>query len=162
MYPGQGSKSGFLKHLPCLFGEVNVDGRSALRWAVQAAALADASREHERDNVLVKQALDCYAKALAALSTSLREEGKLPDDYDLMTVVVLDLFEVQSNHNTRLHLPTDWRSRLFSCPMLPAGRMCKAWLMSSGFADRTFLALADGASRDSAIIKCKRSGWHFN
>lgn len=94
MYPGKNSQSGFLEHLPCLFGEVNVDGRYALRWAVQAAALADASRDHQPQAGLATQALDCYGKALAALSQSLSEKGKIPDDYDLMTVVVLDVFEV--------------------------------------------------------------------
>jgi hypothetical protein len=93
MYPGKSSKSGFLEHLPCLFEEVNVEGRFALRWAVQAAALADASREYQPEAGLAAQALDCYGKALAALSQSLSESGKIPDDYDLMTVVVLDFFE---------------------------------------------------------------------
>jgi len=94
MYPGENSKTGFLEHLPCLFGEVNVEGRCALRWAVQAAALADASREHHHTSGLATQALDCYGKALTALSQSLSEKGKVPDDYDLMTIVVLDIFEV--------------------------------------------------------------------
>lgn len=94
MYPGKNSKSGFLEHLPCLFQEVNVDGRCALRWAVQAAALADASRDYLPGSALATQALDSYGKALRALSASLSETGKTPDDYDLMTIVVLDLFEV--------------------------------------------------------------------
>ncbi|KAB5511466.1 hypothetical protein GE09DRAFT_982043, partial [Coniochaeta sp. 2T2.1] len=102
MYPGKNSKSGFLEHLPCLFQEVNVDGRCALRWAVQAAALADASRDYLPGSALATQALDSYGKALRALSASLSETGKTPDDYDLMTIVVLDLFEA-------LFLPDDTR-----------------------------------------------------
>ncbi|KAH8911150.1 hypothetical protein BR93DRAFT_322407 [Coniochaeta sp. PMI_546] len=93
MYPGESSKSGFLEHLPCLFAEVNVEGRYALRWAVQAAALADGSREYSTGAGLAQQALDCYGKALAALRQSLSEKGKVPDDYDLMTIVILDFFE---------------------------------------------------------------------
>jgi len=84
---------GFLEHLPCMFNEVNVEGRSALRLAVRAAAYADASRGQERD-VLPRKALECYGMALGALGDSLATPGKSPDDYDLMTMVVLDIFEV--------------------------------------------------------------------
>jgi hypothetical protein len=94
MYPGKDSRKGFLEFLPYLFEEVNVDGRCALRWAVQAAALADVSREGQQGMALSKTALELYGKALSALSSSLSEKGKIPDDYDLMAVVMLDLFEV--------------------------------------------------------------------
>ncbi len=44
MYPcNQTSSPGFLEHLPCMFKEVNIEGRYALRWAVQAAGYADSS-----------------------------------------------------------------------------------------------------------------------
>lgn len=95
IYPcNQTSSPGFLEHLPCMFQEVNIDGRYALRWAVRAAAYADISKDQD-SNVLVRKALQCYGMALSALGDSLTATpGKVPDDYDLMTVVVLDIFEV--------------------------------------------------------------------
>ncbi|KAH7175701.1 hypothetical protein EDB81DRAFT_874533 [Dactylonectria macrodidyma] len=93
IYPcNESSSPGFLEHLPCLFKDVNVDGRHALRWAVQAAGIADLSRENDSE-LLAPKALECYGQALSALGKSLAEKGKTPDDYDLMAVVVLDLFE---------------------------------------------------------------------
>jgi len=94
MYPcSQTSSPGFLEHLPCMFQEVNVNGRYALRWAVRAAAYADLSKDQDSD-LLASKALQCYGMALSALADSLATSGKIPDDYDLMTVVVLDIFEV--------------------------------------------------------------------
>mgnify|MGYP005989502151 CR=1 FL=1 len=87
------SNAGFLEHLPSLFKEVNVEGRFALRYAVQAAAYGDVSRQRQSSED-AKKALEYYGNALAALSTSLSEKSKVPDDYDLMTVVLLDIFEV--------------------------------------------------------------------
>ncbi|KAF7542631.1 hypothetical protein G7Z17_g11413 [Cylindrodendrum hubeiense] len=93
IYPCHESSSpGFLEHLPCLFSEVNVDGRHALRWAVQAAGIAELSRE-QNSELLAPRALECYGQALSALGKSLAEKGKTPDDYDLMAVVILDMFE---------------------------------------------------------------------
>ena len=89
------STPGFLEHLPCLFKEVNIRGRHALRWAVTAAAYADSSRgSQSRSCAAEAKALDCYGRALAALGESLAEKGKIPDDYDLMAVCILDIFEV--------------------------------------------------------------------
>lgn len=94
MYPcNQTSSPGFLEHLPCMFQEVNVNGRHALRWATQAAAYANVSQSQDNE-VLARKALQCYGMALSALGESLATPGKVPDDYDLMTVVVLDIFEV--------------------------------------------------------------------
>ncbi|KAL7919044.1 hypothetical protein ACQKWADRAFT_213708 [Trichoderma austrokoningii] len=93
LYPcNQTSSPGFLEHLPSMFKEVNVKGRYALRWAVQAAAYADVSQS-QQGNALASKALQCYGMALGALGDSLSTTGKEPDDYDLMTVVVLDIFE---------------------------------------------------------------------
>ncbi|KAI0132450.1 hypothetical protein BJ170DRAFT_613966 [Xylariales sp. AK1849] len=93
MYPcNQTSAPGFLEHLPYLFQDVNVAGRFALRWAVRAAAYADASKASNREQ-LMQKALHCYGMALSALGQSLSQAGKSPDDHDLMTVVVLDIFE---------------------------------------------------------------------
>ncbi|PMD47728.1 hypothetical protein L207DRAFT_416517 [Hyaloscypha variabilis F] len=93
MYPcNQTSSPGFLEHLPCMFQEVNINGRYALRWAVRAAAYADLSKDQDSD-VLSRKALQCYGMTLSALADSLATPGKVPDDYDLMTVVVLDIFE---------------------------------------------------------------------
>jgi hypothetical protein len=98
IYPcNQTSSPGFLEHLPCMFQEVNVNGRYALRWAVRAAAYADLSKDQDSD-ILARKALQCYGMALSALGDSLATPGKVPDDYDLMTVVVLDIFEA-SLHN---------------------------------------------------------------
>jgi hypothetical protein len=93
IYPCTASSTpGFLEHLPCLFQEANVDGRCALRYAVQAASFADMSRT-DASETLVQRALEYYGLALGALGESLAEKGKVPDDYDLMTVVILDIFE---------------------------------------------------------------------
>jgi hypothetical protein len=101
MYPcSQTSSPGFLEHLPCMFQEINVNGRYALRWAVRAAAFADLSKDQDIDT-LERKALQCYGMALSALGDSLATEGKVPDDYDLMTVVVLDIFEVGSHNRSR-------------------------------------------------------------
>ncbi|OAQ73740.1 Zn2/Cys6 DNA-binding protein [Pochonia chlamydosporia 170] len=95
LYPcTNSSSSGFLEHLPCLFKDVNVEGRHALRWAVQAAAFADYSRTADSEAAeLTSLALECYGRALGKLGESMAERGKVPDDYDLNCVVVLDLFE---------------------------------------------------------------------
>ncbi|KAI1775423.1 hypothetical protein F4818DRAFT_49507 [Hypoxylon cercidicola] len=93
MYPcNEKSSPGFLEHLPCLFQDVNVEGRFALRWAVRAAAYADLSKAQSSD-ALVTKAFKCYGMSLSALGESLSTAGKVPDDYDLMTTVMLDIFE---------------------------------------------------------------------
>ncbi|KAL2208374.1 hypothetical protein CC79DRAFT_567195 [Sarocladium strictum] len=95
IYPCEESSTpGFLEHLPCLFREVNVKGRYALRWAVQASAFADISKSQNKRDFATK-ALEYYGNSLVALEKSLGKEGKEPDDYDLMTVVMLDIFEVR-------------------------------------------------------------------
>ncbi|RKL24983.1 hypothetical protein BFJ72_g14172 [Fusarium proliferatum] len=94
----ESSSPGFLEHLPCLFKEVNIEGRYALRFAVQACALADLSREKSSEE-LVERSLELYGYALSALGQSLAEKNKTPDDYDLMAVVMLDIFEVNTLHN---------------------------------------------------------------
>lgn len=81
-----------------MFKEVNIQGRYALRWAVQAAAYADAISQNKESHALASKALQCYGMALGALGESLAASGKEPDDYDLMTVVVLDIFEVGHTH----------------------------------------------------------------
>lgn len=96
------SSPGFLEHLPCLFQDVNVEGRFALRWAVRAAAYADLSKAQSND-ALSSKAFHCYGMSLSALGESLSEVGKVPDDYDLMTAVMLDIFEVCSKR----HLATN-------------------------------------------------------
>ncbi|MCJ1243028.1 hypothetical protein MMC30_000224 [Trapelia coarctata] len=93
MYPcNQGSSPGFLEHLPGLLGEVKVEGKLALRSAVRAAAYASLSSE-QSSNALGKKALHCYGLALSSLAESLADPHVVPDDFILMTVVVLDLFE---------------------------------------------------------------------
>ena len=99
MYPCDNSSSpGFLEHLPCLFEEVKTEGKSALRWAVRAAAHASLSND-QGNTTLSNIALRCYGRALSALGESLADTQAVPDDYTLMTVVVLDLFEVRSRSN---------------------------------------------------------------
>jgi hypothetical protein len=98
MYPcNNGSSHGFLEHLPSLFEEVKTEGRVALRWAVRAAAYASVSND-QGNKALIDNALQCYGLALAALGESLAEIHAAPDDYTLMTVVVLDLFEVSPHY----------------------------------------------------------------
>ncbi|KAI1410244.1 hypothetical protein F5Y13DRAFT_181476 [Hypoxylon sp. FL1857] len=101
IYPcNETSSSGFLEHLPGLFKDVNVEGRFALRWAVRAAAYADLSKAQD-NTALASKAFHCYGMALSALGESLSAPGKVPDDYDLMTAVMLDIFEVgPRNHLT--------------------------------------------------------------
>ncbi|KAI1453382.1 hypothetical protein F4805DRAFT_376604 [Annulohypoxylon moriforme] len=93
MYPcAETSSPGFLEHLPSLFKDVNVEGRFALRWAVRAAAYADLAKAQKSD-ALINKAFHCYGMSLSALGESLSSQGKVPDDYDLMTAVMLDIFE---------------------------------------------------------------------
>ena len=42
------------------------------------------------------KALECYGLALSALGESLSDPSSDPSDYDLMAIVVLDIFEVSS------------------------------------------------------------------
>jgi len=94
MYPcNLGSTPGFLEHLPSLFKDVQLEGRFALRWAVRAAAYAGMSSD-EGSVKMGDKALLCYGRALASLGEALRDKERVVDDYTLMTVVVLDLFEV--------------------------------------------------------------------
>jgi len=96
MYPcNNGSSPGFLEHLPSLFKDNHTEGRIALRSAVRAAAYASLANEPTNSTVGTK-ALKCYGSALTSLSDALGETQKEPDDYILMTIVVLDLFEVRS------------------------------------------------------------------
>jgi hypothetical protein len=94
MYPcNSGSSSGFLEFLPPLCKEGNSEGRVALRWAVRAASYASLS--NELDNAaLGSKALECYGLALQALGEVLKDPECVPNDYDFMTIVVLDIFEV--------------------------------------------------------------------
>ncbi|KAH8690834.1 hypothetical protein BGW36DRAFT_440155 [Talaromyces proteolyticus] len=86
------SLPGFLEYLPCLFEEVNTDRRVALRWAVYATSYASMSNDQDSE-ALGDKALHCYGQALSTLVEALaKPEGKA-DDYILMTVVILDLFE---------------------------------------------------------------------
>lgn len=128
LYPcTNSSSSGFLEHLPCLFKDVNVEGRHALRWAVQAAAYADYSRTAGSDAAeLTSLSLECYGRALGKLGESMAERGKVPDDYDLNCVVVLDLFEVF--HRQRLNLLVLMVCRAYIClRRRPWALTHKAW-----------------------------------
>jgi len=88
-----GSSSGFLEQLPCLFEEVQTEGRVALRWAVRAVSFASLSNEQGSEE-LGRKAHVCYGKALESLGQTLKNKEERVSDYTLMTIVVLDLFEV--------------------------------------------------------------------
>ncbi|KAL6689974.1 hypothetical protein J3F84DRAFT_390777 [Trichoderma pleuroticola] len=93
IYPcTESSSPGFLEHLPSLFKDINMSRRFALRWAVQAAALVDASCSGEVEGAAART-LDYYSRSLEALGQTLAERGKMPDDYDLMTMAMLDIEE---------------------------------------------------------------------
>lgn len=95
MYPcNNGSSPGFLEFLPSLFKDCQVEGRLALRWAVRAAAYGSLSND-PRNAEISSKALKCYGLALLALGEALKDQTQEPDDYVLMTVVVLDIFEVR-------------------------------------------------------------------
>ncbi|KAI0150371.1 hypothetical protein GGR57DRAFT_194099 [Xylariaceae sp. FL1272] len=99
LYPSNDTSSpGFLEHLPSMLKEVQVIGRSALRCAVLAAAYADESSVLN-SRQLAQKALYYYGLALTALGESLGKSSKMPDDYDLMTVVMLDIFETFHTHD---------------------------------------------------------------
>ena len=94
MYPcNHGSSPGFLEHLPSLFQEADEKGRIALRWAVRAASQASLAADMGSIS-LREQALQCYGRSLSELGEALTDPRKGPDDYTLMTVVILDIFEV--------------------------------------------------------------------
>jgi len=94
MYPcNQSSSPGFLEHLPPLFREARTEGRIALRHAVRAVSYASLSNDHG-SVALAHKALHYYGLALTALAKALAEPDLQPDDYMLMTVVILDMFEV--------------------------------------------------------------------
>jgi hypothetical protein len=94
LYPcNKGSSPGFLEHLPSLFKETHVKPRYALRYAVLAFTYAN-SIDGLCDQVSKEKAFHYYGLALSALADSLKEVMLEPDDYVLMTIVVLDLFEV--------------------------------------------------------------------
>jgi hypothetical protein len=115
----ESSSAGFLEHLPSLFKEVNIQGHYALRFAVQACAFADLSREQSSE-ALARKSLEFYGHALTALGQSLAEKHKTPDDYDLMTTVMLDMFEVYSWSKTRQRMLI-FRQTLFMPDSLSAG-----------------------------------------
>ena len=94
MYPcNDGSSPGFLEFLPPLFKEGKTEGRVALRWAVRAASYASLSNE-QNNPALGAKALECYGLALSALGEALSDPSYVPNDYEFMTIVVLDIFEV--------------------------------------------------------------------
>lgn len=94
MYPcNQNSTPGFLEHLPVMFHEFPKERRLALRWAVRAAAYASLSTE-QQNTAYSKKALQCYGFAISKLSESLKDPEKKPNDHTLMSIVILDLFEV--------------------------------------------------------------------
>jgi hypothetical protein len=100
MYPANANSSpGFLEHLPFMFNEVPINNKTALRWAVRAASFASMSKKTENP-ALFEKAMKCYGLALGALTKALRSNMGTPDDFTLMTVVVLDIFEA-------IHLGTD-------------------------------------------------------
>ncbi len=70
-----------------------MEGRLALRWAVRATAYASLASE-KSSNGLRSKALECYGLALSALADSLHSGTAQPDGYTMMTVVILDIFEV--------------------------------------------------------------------
>jgi hypothetical protein len=95
MYPcNNGSSPGFLEFLPPLFKDGKVEGRVALRWAVRAASYATLSNEQDNP-ALGSKALECYGLALSALGEALSDPSYVPNDYEFMTIVVLDIFEVR-------------------------------------------------------------------
>lgn len=103
MYPcNSGSSPGFLEHLPSLFKDTQFEGRLALRWAVRAGAYASLSKD-SGNSELGRRALQCYGLALTAMADALKDTTRKPDDYILMTVVVLDLFEVSHSALTLRH-----------------------------------------------------------
>jgi hypothetical protein len=75
-----------------MFQEANVTTRSALRFAVRAVAYADAVAQQDTDGAR-DMALVWYGRALESLGEALKA-GTEVDDHVLMTIVVLDLFEV--------------------------------------------------------------------
>jgi len=146
------STPGFLEHLPGLFNEVSIEGRFALRWAVLAAGYATLSKEYD-DSRFSDLALKYYGRALSGLGRSLADFNGSPVDYVLMTVVVLDLFEV-CHHTIIGQQICNETSRVFICQTSPYwDPMLEAWPTFSAFVGRiNFMDLVSGvyfASRTS-------------
>jgi hypothetical protein len=95
------STPGFLEYLPMLFEEVAIPGRTSLRHAVRAvsyASLAASLSDHPENQNQVRRYADTYyghaLQSLGEMLASEKDEEKV-SDYALMTIVVLDLFEVR-------------------------------------------------------------------
>jgi hypothetical protein len=94
------STPGFLEYLPMLFEEVPIPGRTSLRHAVRAASyasLAASLLDRPEDQSQIRRYADTYyghaLRSLGEMLGSEKDEEKV-SDYALMTIVVLDLFEV--------------------------------------------------------------------
>ena len=146
------STPGFLEHLPGLFNEIRLEGRIALRWAVLAAGYASLSKDHD-DSRFSDLALNCYGRALTSLGDSLADLDVSPDDYILMTVVVLDLFEV-CHHTIVGQRVCNEKPRLCICQTSPYwDPMLEAWPTFSDFGDPiNFMNLVGGVYSASHII----------
>ena len=155
MYPcNSGSSPGFLEHLPSLFKEVKTEGRMALRWAVRAASYASLSSE-QNNAALRAKALSCYGQALSALGESLADPNTAPDDFTLMTVVVLDLFEV-CGHPPIMARLSDLTPRVsIYKSKAQEARTLKGWRKSFVSVDRIkFMDHEDGVYSAFHIIVC--------
>lgn len=62
--------------------------------AVQAVSFASLATKEPRNVGLVQKAQQCYGSSLRALAETLGSKEERVSDYTLMTIVVLDLFEV--------------------------------------------------------------------
>ncbi|RDW92349.1 hypothetical protein BP5796_01743 [Coleophoma crateriformis] len=115
VYPcTQNSTPGFLEQLPCLFEEVQHSGRIALRMAVEAVSFANIATKGPRNDDLVRKAQQCYGSSLEALANTLEKKEEQVSDYTLMTVVVLDLFEVILHSKLPVSLGTYYFQSIFT------------------------------------------------
>lgn len=150
------SSSGFLEQLPMLFEEVQTEGRVGLRWAVRAASFASLNNEQGNEE-LERKASVCYGKALEALGDSLRNKEEAVSDYTLMTVVMLDLFEVSISPPPLILLFPNQHHRPYSykTPPTDVAHTPKEWLKSCVCAVLTrYTPRAAGLYTDSRTTAC--------
>jgi hypothetical protein len=85
---------GYLDLLPSM--KATAASRSALSLAVEAFALANAGHLLSSKGKLSQLARSKYGAALAVVRTAIMQDAFTADDFTLMAILTIDMFEVKS------------------------------------------------------------------